>query len=159
MIFSAVKSPQGVRDYAPWCVFVDGREIINGIENEAEAQSIIQLLRTAKPKTLPPPKPPRFQPRKIEGWKLISTRRLCSEQKGAVILELALCLPVVLLLLLGGLDLSRMANAKSNAAGFGMDPTAVSASAAGNTATIAYVWQPVGPFFSAATMQSTAVAP
>ena len=70
MIFSAVKTPVGLRDYAPWCVFVDGQEIINGIENEAEALSIIQLLRTAKPKPVPAPKP-RFVPRQIEGCKLV----------------------------------------------------------------------------------------
>jgi hypothetical protein len=58
MIFSAVRSPVGTRDYAPWCVCVDGVELLIGLESEAEAHSIIKLLRTAKPKAIPAPKPP-----------------------------------------------------------------------------------------------------
>ncbi len=190
MIFSAVKSPQGERDYAPWCVFVDGHEIINGIENEAEAQSICELLRTAKPKTLPPPKPkpPRFQPREISGWKLLSTRRLIREQpkeRGQALLEFALCLPFILALLCGSLDLLLCLTANGDvhsladsgaqcitrpscgnavqyvqgaAAGLSLNASQLTVTQNGNAVTVAYSYQPVSFVFPQVNLSATATA-
>jgi hypothetical protein len=52
MIFSTAKAPDGERDYAPWCVVVDGEELLNGLETETEALAIIETLRACPP--LPP---------------------------------------------------------------------------------------------------------
>jgi hypothetical protein len=49
MIFSLRKAADGERDYAPWCVIVDGIELLNGIETETEALAIIETLRACPP--------------------------------------------------------------------------------------------------------------
>jgi hypothetical protein len=49
MIFTVKKCPEGERDYAPWCLFVDGIELLNGLETETEALSIVETLRSCPP--------------------------------------------------------------------------------------------------------------
>jgi|SRR5580658_1514385 Flp pilus assembly pilin Flp len=105
-------------------------------------------------------------------------------ENGAVLVEFAVILSIFLLLILGGLDLERMANAKSNvdwiaqqiatctkakscagatppslASGFGMDSKNISPKSDANPITVTYQWQPISPFFKAQTLTSTATAP
>jgi hypothetical protein len=49
MVFTVAKSPDGERDYAPWAIFVDGVELLNGLETEAEALAIVETLRSCPP--------------------------------------------------------------------------------------------------------------
>jgi hypothetical protein len=49
MVFTVRKSPDGERDYAPWCIVVDGTELLNGLETETEALAIIETLRACPP--------------------------------------------------------------------------------------------------------------
>ena len=56
MIFTVKKCPEGERDYAPWCLFVDGIELLNGLETETEALSIVERYDPARhfpPKLFP----------------------------------------------------------------------------------------------------------
>lgn len=105
-------------------------------------------------------------------------------QRGAILVEFAFVLPVFLYLLLGGLDLMRLANAKSDldamavttagcyvhgdcgtdpqayaqnlAHGFLMAPAATTMICSGDTCVAHYNWIPLSPFFSASTLTSTA---
>lgn len=104
--------------------------------------------------------------------------------RGAILVEFAFVLPIFLFLILGGIDLMRIENAKSDldaivistaacnaqsncgtdpqsyarnlAQGFLMAPAATSASCSGNTCTAQYNWIPLSPFFSAANLTATA---
>jgi hypothetical protein len=184
------KSDEPDRRFAPFDLLADNKVILRGLESREEAQSILDGLRHFKAKKPPPPKPPRFLPKKIDGWKLLSTRKFLSQlpknQRGSVLLEFALCLPVLLLLILGGLDLSLLASAKSStnyiatttaaclartpancaspqsyaqslAQGLGLYGT-IAASGSYQALTVTYQWSPCSPFFSAATLTATASA-
>jgi Flp pilus assembly protein TadG len=113
-------------------------------------------------------------------WRLAARR----QQRGAVILEAAFVFPILLLLVLGGLDLSLLARARSNvdyitqksadcSAKQGCDPVALATANAQGLAmpgqltvtvnqpgdvTVTYSWAPIGPFISATTLQSEAKA-
>jgi Flp pilus assembly protein TadG len=106
------------------------------------------------------------------------------KQRGAVILEAAFVLPVFLLLILGGFDLTLLAHAKSNtdwiaeqsavcSAKQGCDPVALAQANAtalsmpGNLnitveapgdVIVTYGWAPIGPFMSATTIYAEAKA-
>jgi Flp pilus assembly protein TadG len=112
-------------------------------------------------------------------------RHLAPERE-SVLLEAALVFPVLLLLILGGFDLNRLANAKSNtdsiaaeiatcskaktcaapqtmaqnlASGFGLNPNNVTATAGGHSATIAHQWTSASQFSQPMQLQSMAIAP
>jgi Flp pilus assembly protein TadG len=111
--------------------------------------------------------------------------RTLKPQRGAVILEAAFVVPLLLMLILGGLDLTLLARARSNvdwiarqaascSATQGCDVQALAASnAAGlsmpgalsvvinapGAVTVTYSWAPVGPFLSATTLTATAEVP
>jgi hypothetical protein len=105
-------------------------------------------------------------------------------EKGTVLIEFALVLSVFLLLILGGFDLQRMANSKSNvdwiaqtiatctknnscagatppslAAGFSMTTKNISPNNDQNPITVTYRWEPISPFFKTQFLTSTATAP
>jgi hypothetical protein len=113
-----------------------------------------------------------------------ATNRKCLREKGTVLIEFALVLTVFLLLILGGVDLQRMANAKSNvdwiaqtiatctknnscagatpsslASGFSMDTKNINPKNDQNPITVTYKWEPISPFFKPTTLTSTATAP
>jgi hypothetical protein len=109
-------------------------------------------------------------------------------EKGAVLIEFALVLSIFLLLILGGMDLQRLANAKSNvdwiaqtlatctkagscagqnattlAGGFSMDTKNISQVQKGAppnavTMTVTYNWQPISPFFPSGSQTVTSAA-
>jgi TadE-like protein len=176
MIFSVVKSADAEWETAPFVVLLDDVSFLEGIQTEAEAQSLCDLLNQPPLKIIPIDT---TRPRWLAGG------RGGRHQAGAVLLEAALVFPVLLLLILGGFDLTRLANAKSNndwiaqkiadctkaktcagaqataqnlASGFSMNPSGITATAAGNTATVGYQWMPVSPFFPSAGVQLTSMA-
>jgi Flp pilus assembly protein TadG len=109
-----------------------------------------------------------------------------NKSRGAILLEFAFVLPIFTLLLLGGMDLIRLENAKSDldsiaittagcfvagdcgtdvqtyarnlATGFLMTASATTMACSANTCTAHYSWQPLSPFMSAAQRSVTATA-
>jgi hypothetical protein len=105
-------------------------------------------------------------------------------QRGSVILETALCVPILLMIVLGGIDVLWAVKTKgtldyiaeqsakcivthgcdpqtlaaNNAGGLGLNPArlTVTIDAGAATATAVYQFEPVGPVFPAITLQSTA---
>lgn len=88
MTFTVVRSEDENDFFAPWQVLLDGEVFLSQIEFESEAESICDCLRLAPPVSPHPEKivilnakrTPRFVPKKIEGWKLLETRKLLNEQ-------------------------------------------------------------------------------
>jgi Flp pilus assembly protein TadG len=109
-----------------------------------------------------------------------------NRSKGAILLEFAFVLPIFALLILGGMDLMRLENAKSDldsiaittsgcfvagncgtdvqtyarnlASGFLMAASATTMTCSANTCTAHYAWQPLSPFLSSAQLTATATA-
>lgn len=201
MTFSVKRSTDAQWETAPWIVLCDGRTYLNGIQEENEARAIVDLLNHATPQIIPMRPPSVFSGMRLVSSKLFATKRKGMRQtpdsprdakgkwihqRGSILLEFCLVLPIFLLLILGGFDLITLATAKSNvdwisqqvatctkaatcpaaqvtaqsiAGGFGMNTAAVTATAAGNVATVGYLWQGISPFFSPTQLQSTATAP
>lgn len=108
-----------------------------------------------------------------------------SREKGAVLIEFAVVLVVFTMLIVGGFDMQRIANAKSNvdwiaqtmatcaktntcggntpkslASNFGMNPSKITPGAASNPITVHYDYVPISPWFSnPVKMQATATVP
>jgi hypothetical protein len=106
-------------------------------------------------------------------------------EKGQAILEMALAIPFVLALLLGGADLLWLENCKGNvdylareaavcttkqgcdptgfalnaARGLSLDPTQLTVTVSGTSVTLVYQCAPLVPAFPVMTIHSTAVAP
>jgi hypothetical protein len=185
MTFSAVRSEDPRDYYAPWQVWIDGAPFVTGLELENEAIEIRNLLSHATPKVASKKKP-RFVPRQIDGFKLISTRRLLNEQKGQALVEAAFALGILLMLLLGGLDLffaltangdvhslansgaqcvvtpncgNAVAFVQNAAAGLSLNASQLTVTQNGNTITVAYAYQPIGPVFPSVNLAATATAP
>ena len=105
------------------------------------------------------------------------------KSRGAVLVEFAIVLPVFIFLVLGGLDLMRLENAKSDldaiaittascfvqgtcadpqafarslASDFLMVPAKLTVDCSGNVCHVHYGWLPLSPFFSASTLNSSA---
>lgn len=83
----------------PFAVLQDGKEFLTGFETEKQAADIAELLNSVRvnPKLIP-----------------IGAAKQALRQRGSVLIEFALVLPVLLLLILGGFDLILAGNAKNN---------------------------------------------
>jgi hypothetical protein len=105
--------------------------------------------------------------------------------KGTIMLEAAIVLPVFMLTILGGFDLLSARSAKSNldflareaaicaatagcdaqsyingsAAGLSLDPARIGTKITGKSVTLSYPFNPVGPMIPSITLQSTATIP
>jgi TadE-like protein len=196
MTFTVVRSEDPEDYFAPWQIHLDGAVFLDGIELEQEAKSICECLRLA-PTRVPHPekilhlKPPRFTPRPIKklangNWRFLGSHPLGGKQRGAVLLELALAVPILLMLLLGSLDLllalaangdvHALANAgaacivtpscgnavsfvQGAAAGLSLNASQLTVSQNGNSVTVVYGYQPVGPVFPSVILSATATAP
>jgi hypothetical protein len=118
---------------------------------------------------------------------LLGAAKRWRKESGVVLLEAALIFPVLMLLIFAGFDLQRVIGAKNDldyiaqriaictqagtcpggaqviaqniAQGFSMNPANITASAAGNSVTVSYAWQPFSPFFQPETLTSVATAP
>lgn len=161
-------------DY-PWAILEDGhKEFLTGIQSEEQAANICALLNR------PPLTPKKTLPLRARREALLRKRAA-----GSVLVEFALCLPLLLLLILGGIDLDIAAQAKQNlsyvvtasatcidtpncdpaalaqqnAAGLNLNAQYLTVTVNGKTVTGAYAYQPFSPFLPVLNLSATAVAP
>jgi hypothetical protein len=186
-VVSVVRSDDREWELSPWQILIDGVVFLNGIEFQKEAESVAEFLRTvpeAQPANLHPEKIISLGKR-IPGMRLVRPARPLG-QRGSVLLEFALCLPVLMVLLLGSLDLllcltcngdvHSLADAGAQcivtpscgnavqyvqgaAAGLSLNPAQLTVSQSGNSITVSYGYQPVSFVFPAVNLSATATAP
>lgn len=172
------------------------RIIVKGLTEYHEAEEIIRDLEHAmnddadRAEAAQKIAQPRFQPKVIEGWKSIETRKFIREQpkdkqRGSVLLEAALVIPLFCALIFMGLDCVWAMQEKStmiwlasqaatcstmptscspatlvanDAAGMSLNAANLTLTMSGNTAMVSYVTTPLTPLFPSLTLTASATA-
>lgn len=182
---SIVRSHLPEDQHAPFSIIDStGRTICSGLQSETECERVIICVQEVAQQIATVTTVTDGNGKTFTARKFVS-RPFVKAQRGSVLLELALAMPLILLIVIGGIDLHLLANCRSivnytseecaialqkspqtNAQGcaaslvqgLGLNPASVTASGSAAALTVSYAWTPISPFFKSAMVSATASA-